>query len=86
MTDALPYLLLDLAGISCPQYRDELNILSDKYNAKRKRILKGKADYDELMAQEKAEKEKEAAEEEKKVSKNKKGKKKPRRGIKKHSR
>lgn len=86
MTDALPYLLLDLAGISCPQYRDELNILSDKYNAKRKRILKGKADYDELMAQEKAEKEKEAAEEEKKASKNKKGKKKPRRGIKKHSR
>ena len=83
MTDALPYLLLDLAGISCPQYRDELNILSDKYNAKRKRILKGKADYDELMAQEKAEKEKEAAEEE---NKNKKGKKKPRRGIKKHSR
>ena len=73
MTDALPYLLLDLAGISCPQYRDELNILSDKYNAKRKRILKGKADYDELMAQEKAEKEK-------------KGKKKARRGIKKHSR
>ena len=86
MTDALPYLLLDLAGISCLQYRDELNILSDKYNAKRKRILKGKADYDELMAQEKAEKEKEAAEEEKKASKNKKGKKKPRRGIKKHSR
>lgn len=85
MTDALPYLLLDLAGISCPQYRDELNILSDKYNAKRKRILKGKADYDELMAQEKAEKAKEA-EEAKKNSKDKKDKKKTRRGIKKHSR
>ena len=85
MTDALPYLLLDLAGVSCPQYRDELNILSDKYNAKRKRILKGKADYDELMAQEKAEKEKEA-EEAKKNSKDKKDKKKARRGIKKHSR
>lgn len=62
MTDALPYLLLDLAGIRCPQYRDALNILSDKYDAKRKRILKRQADYDELMAKEKkdrTEKEKE---------------------------
>lgn len=56
MTDALPYMLLDLAGIRCPQYRDELNILSDRYNAKRKRILKNQADYDVLMAKEKAEK------------------------------
>lgn len=42
MTDALPYLLFDLAGVSCPQYRDELNILSDKYNAKRKEFSRGK--------------------------------------------
>lgn len=71
MTDALPYLLLDLAGISCPQYRDELNILSDNYNAKRKRILKHQADYDVLMAKEKAEKEKKAAGEKSKQEKGK---------------
>ena len=55
MTDALPYMLMYLAGIECPQYRDELNVLDDKYNAKRPRILKHQADYDELMRKEKEE-------------------------------
>lgn len=53
MTDALPYLLLYLAGIECPQYRDELNILSDKYNDKRPRILKHQVDYNKLVEEEK---------------------------------
>ena len=52
---ALPYMLMYLAGIECPQYRDELNVLGDKYNAKRPRILKHQADYDELMRKEKEE-------------------------------
>lgn len=53
MTDAVPYLLLYLAGIECPQYRDELNILSDKFNEKRPRILKHQVDYNVLMEKEK---------------------------------
>lgn len=63
MTDAVPYLLLYLAGIECPQYRDELNILSDKYNEKRPRILKRQVDYNELMEKEKLQKEQEKAKE-----------------------
>ncbi len=49
MTDALPHLLLYLAGISSPYYRSDLNILSDDYNEKRQRIIKNAADYDVLM-------------------------------------
>ncbi len=56
MTDALPYLLLYLAGIDCPQYRDDLNILSDKYNESRPRILKRQADYNVLIEKEKSQK------------------------------
>lgn len=52
MTDAVPFLLLYLAGIDCPQYRDDLNILSDKYNEKRPRILKHQVDYNILMEKE----------------------------------
>lgn len=48
MTDALPHLLLYLAGISCPEYRDSLNLLSPDYNEARPRILKNTADYDKL--------------------------------------
>ena len=48
MTDALPYLLLYLAGIHCPDYRDSLNLLSPVYNEARPRILKNTADYDKL--------------------------------------
>lgn len=49
MTDALPHLLMHLAGINCKYYRPDLNILSPKYNAKRKRILKHQTDYDEVI-------------------------------------
>lgn len=48
MVDALPHLLLYLAGISTPLYRADLNIISPEYNQKRPRILKGVTDYNEL--------------------------------------
>ena len=48
MTDALPHLLLYLAGISTPTYNAKYNILSNEYDEKRPRILKGSADYDKL--------------------------------------
>ena len=48
MTDALAHTLLYLAGISAPDYREEYNVLSTKYDEKRPRILKGVADYDKL--------------------------------------
>ncbi|MCD8210137.1 MAG: phosphoethanolamine transferase [Prevotella sp.] len=50
MTDALPFMLLDLAGISSPYYRDELNLISPNYNYKRPRIIKETVDYDKVMA------------------------------------
>ena len=49
MTDALPHLLLYLAGIHCTYYRPDLNILSPKYNSRRPRIIKHQVDYDEVM-------------------------------------
>lgn len=48
MTDALPHLLLYLAGISAPDYRPEYNILSAEYDEDRPRLLKGTTDYDKL--------------------------------------
>ncbi len=57
MTDALPHMLLWLAGIECKDYRDDLNVLSDGYDAKRPRILKRQADYDKLMDAERKQKE-----------------------------
>lgn len=47
MTDALPHLLLYLAGIHTPAYRDDMNVLSRQYNDRRRRIIKGQIDYDE---------------------------------------
>lgn len=51
MTDALPHLLLYLAGISTPLYRKELNIISPDYDERRPRILKGVTDYDEVKSE-----------------------------------
>lgn len=48
MTDALGHLMLWLAGIECPEYRDDLNVLSPSYNEKRPRMLKNQTDYDKL--------------------------------------
>jgi len=46
MSDALGHMLLYLGGIRTRDYRPELNILSVKYNAGRKRLLKNVTDYD----------------------------------------
>jgi heptose-I-phosphate ethanolaminephosphotransferase len=48
MIDALPHLLMYLGGISTPLYREELNVISPKYDEKRPRILKGEVDYNTL--------------------------------------
>ena len=51
MTDALPHMLVWLAGISTKSYHPQYNLLSPDYNEMRPRILKGTADYDELIDQ-----------------------------------
>lgn len=48
MTDNLAQMLLFLAGISCPDYRDEYNILSPNFDEKRPRLLKNTVDYNTL--------------------------------------
>lgn len=48
MTDALPHLLLYLAGIETSTYNPKYNILSPEYDEMRPRILKNSADYDKL--------------------------------------
>ena len=71
MTDALPHLLLYLAGIETPTYKEEYNILSPIYNEMRPRILKNSADYDQLRDEhlKKVEKEKSKKEKSKKGDK-----------------
>lgn len=51
MTDALPHLLMYLAGIHSPHFREDLNVLGDGYNEKRPRLLKHTTDYDRLCEQ-----------------------------------
>ena len=48
MTDALPHMLVWLAGIGTKYYHDKYNLLSPDYDAMRPRILKNSADYDTL--------------------------------------
>lgn len=48
MTDALPHLLLYLAGIHTPEYNPQLNLIAPEYNEFRPRILKLQTDYDKL--------------------------------------
>ncbi len=48
MTDALPHMLVWLAGIGSKDYHDAYNLLSPDYDAQRPRILKNSADYDRL--------------------------------------
>ena len=48
MTDALPHMLLYLAGVHTKDYHAEYNILSPQYNEMRPRILKNTTDYDKL--------------------------------------
>lgn len=49
MTDALPHMLLYLAGISSKDYNEAYNILSPRYNEQRPRVIKNGVDYDKLM-------------------------------------
>lgn len=59
MTDALPHMLVWLAGIQSRDYHAEYNLLSPEYDETRPRILKNSVDYDELkMRNEKSELEK----------------------------
>lgn len=51
MTDALPHMLLYLAGIHAKDYHKEYNVLSPDYNESRPRILKNTADYDKIRDQ-----------------------------------
>ena len=48
ITDALPYLLIHLAGIYTPLYHPQYDILSPQYDEKRPRLLKNSVDYDKL--------------------------------------
>ncbi len=48
MTDALPHLMLGLAGIATKDYHAEYDLLSPDYDEMRPRILKATADYDKL--------------------------------------
>lgn len=54
MTDALPHLLLYLAGIQSKDYHAEYNILSPDYNERRPRIIKATVDYDKVTENEKS--------------------------------
>ena len=54
MTNALPHMLVWLAGISTKDYRPEYTLLSPLYDERRPRILKHSADYDKLRDAERA--------------------------------
>lgn len=50
MTDDLPHLMLDLAGIECEWFEPSRSLINDQYNVNRKRLLEdSKQDYDEIM-------------------------------------
>ena len=56
MTDAIAHTLVYLAGIHTKAYRASLNLLSIKYDAARKRIIKNETDYDEVIGNKENEK------------------------------
>lgn len=50
MTDDLPHLMLDLAGIECEWYDSSRSLINNQYNMNRKRLLEdSKQDYDEIV-------------------------------------
>ena len=51
MTDALPHMMLYLAGIHARDYQAKYNLLSPDYDESRPRILKNQTDYDKLREQ-----------------------------------
>ena len=56
MTDAIAHTLVYLAGIHTKAYRASHNLLSIKYDAARKRIIKNETDYDEVIGNKENEK------------------------------
>ena len=48
MTDRLAHTLLGLAGIACPEYRADCDVLSPHYDTARPRLLKNSVDYNKL--------------------------------------
>lgn len=51
MTDALPHMMVWLAGIHSKDYHAQYNLLSPDYDEMRPRILKNSVDYDKLREQ-----------------------------------
>lgn len=52
MTDDLPHLLLDLAGLSCRWFDPTRSVVNDRFDASRPRLLRDdKVDYDLIMRQ-----------------------------------
>lgn len=50
MTDDLPHLMLDLAGIKCDWFEPSRSLINGQYNVNRKRLLEdSKQNYDEIM-------------------------------------
>ena len=77
MTDNISQVLLYLADIRTPHYRDEYNVLSDGYDSMRPRIIKNTVNYDELREEhEKEMKEKQELEKKEKSKQQKKRKRK----------
>lgn len=50
MTDDISHMLLFLAGIETSYYNDKRNILSEKFDVNRTRLIEGKVDYDRLVS------------------------------------
>lgn len=48
MTDTLPQILYHIAGINTKWYFPQMDIISDDYNANRKRIIREEKDYDKI--------------------------------------
>ena len=49
MTDDIPHLLLYLAGIQYKDYKESKNILCPLFDTKRKRMIDGTVDFDEML-------------------------------------
>ena len=50
MTDDLPHLLLDLAGIRCDCYDPTRSVVNERFDTSRARLLReDKIDYDSIM-------------------------------------
>ncbi len=50
MTDDLPHLMLDLAGIECEWFDPARSVISDSFDVSRKRLLlDSRQDYDAIM-------------------------------------